>query len=55
MRHEAPVRTKTLLYGLLCVPFVFPTWWMVTSPFKPVSEIFAFPLRPLPTDWDTSA
>ncbi|WP_326640279.1 carbohydrate ABC transporter permease [Streptosporangium sp. NBC_01755] len=49
---------KTLLYGLLCllcVPFVFPTWWMVTSSFKPVSEIFAFPPRLLPADLDISA
>ncbi|MEU4547231.1 carbohydrate ABC transporter permease [Nonomuraea dietziae] len=40
------MRRKTLLYGLLCVlcvPFVFPTWWMATSSLKPVSEIFAFP------------
>ncbi|GAA0831055.1 carbohydrate ABC transporter permease [Streptosporangium amethystogenes subsp. fukuiense] len=58
MRHETPTRLKTLLYGLLCllcVPFVFPTWWMVTSSFKPVSEIFAFPPRLLPADWDVSA
>ncbi|NUP21423.1 MAG: carbohydrate ABC transporter permease [Streptomyces sp.] len=40
------MRRRTLLYGLLCVlcvPFVFPTWWMATSSLKPVSEIFAFP------------
>ncbi|WP_030911595.1 carbohydrate ABC transporter permease [Streptosporangium amethystogenes] len=58
MRHETPTRLKTLLYGLLCllcVPFVFPTWWMVTSSFKPVGEIFAFPPRLLPADWDVSA
>ncbi|MEU8383412.1 carbohydrate ABC transporter permease [Streptosporangium sp. NPDC048865] len=58
MRRETPVRLKTLLYGLLCVlcvPFVFPTWWMVTSSFKPVGEIFAFPPRLLPADWDLSA
>ncbi|GAA3413853.1 carbohydrate ABC transporter permease [Streptosporangium vulgare] len=58
MKREIPVRLKTLLYGLLCVlcvPFVFPTWWMVTSSLKPVSEIFAFPPRLLPADWDFSA
>ncbi|MEU3166552.1 carbohydrate ABC transporter permease [Streptosporangium sp. NPDC006930] len=58
MRREIPVRLKTLLYGVLCVlcvPFVFPTWWMVTSSLKPVSEIFAFPPRLLPADWDFSA
>ena len=43
---------KVALYGLLCVlliPFVFPTWWMVTSSVKPISEIFAFPPSSLPT------
>ncbi|GAA0243350.1 carbohydrate ABC transporter permease [Cryptosporangium japonicum] len=37
---------RNWLYGPLCllaVPFLFPTWWMVTSSFKPVREIFAFP------------
>ena len=40
---------KVLLYGLLCllcVPFVFPTWWMVTSSMKPISEIFSESLLP---------
>jgi multiple sugar transport system permease protein len=42
-----------VLYGLLCVlalPFIFPTWWMVTSSVKPISEIFAFPPSLIPTD-----
>ncbi|GAB7043565.1 MULTISPECIES: carbohydrate ABC transporter permease [Catenuloplanes] len=46
------VRAKTALYGLLClmaVPFVFPTWWMVTSSVKPVSEILSWPPSPVPT------
>ena len=37
---------KVVLYGLLSVlaiPFVFPTWWMITSSFKPINQIFAFP------------
>lgn len=34
-----------LLLGVLSVPFVFPTWWMITSSFKPMSEI----LRSKPT------
>ncbi|GAA3041161.1 MULTISPECIES: carbohydrate ABC transporter permease [Streptosporangium] len=58
MKREPSVRLKTLLYGLLCVlcvPFVFPTWWMVTSSFKPIAEIFAFPPRLLPAGWDLSA
>jgi multiple sugar transport system permease protein len=40
------------MYGLLCVlalPFLFPTWWMVTSSVKPVSDIFAFPPTLFPT------
>ena len=43
------MRTKVFLYGLLCllcVPFVFPTWWMVTSSLKPNADIFAFQLWP---------
>jgi multiple sugar transport system permease protein len=51
-------RTKTLLYGLLCVlaiPFVFPTWWMVTSSVKPVADVFRFPPSLIPTSFDASA
>ncbi|GAA2899562.1 carbohydrate ABC transporter permease [Streptosporangium fragile] len=58
MKREMSVRLKTVLYGLLCVlcvPFVFPTWWMVTSSLKPIQEIFAFPPRLLPETWDFSA
>jgi multiple sugar transport system permease protein len=43
-------RMKLLIYGTLCLlslPFIFPTWWMVTSSVKPIDEIFAFP----PTIW----
>ena len=32
-----------LLLRAAAIPFVFPTWWMVTSSVKPISEIFAFP------------
>jgi multiple sugar transport system permease protein len=51
-------RRKVVLYGLLCVllvPFVFPTWWMVTSSLKPISDIFVFPpqLFPAHPDWST--
>lgn len=45
-------RAKVLVYGALCVlaiPFVFPTWWMITSSVKPIGDIFAFPPSPLPT------
>jgi len=43
------LKAKTFLYGvllLLCVPFVFPTWWMVTSSLKPNADIFAPGLWP---------
>ena len=35
---------------VLCVPFVFPTWWMVTSSLKPVGDIFSFPPDLLPAN-----
>ena len=50
-------RVKLALYGLLCVlcvPFVFPTWWMVTSSVKPISDIFAFPPALVPSRFDFS-
>ncbi|GLY20099.1 sn-glycerol-3-phosphate transport system permease protein UgpE [Kineosporia sp. NBRC 101677] len=54
MSPELSPRAKVWVYGLLCllaVPFVFPTWWMVTSSVKPVSEILAFPPSLLPTSF----
>lgn len=58
MRTDLSPRMKLGLYGLLCVlsiPFLFPTWWMVTSSIKPISDIFAFPpqLIPRTVDWST--
>jgi multiple sugar transport system permease protein len=55
MKAELSARAKVMVYGTMCVlliPFVFPTWWMVTSSFKPVSEIFAFPPQLIPHSWD---
>lgn len=52
------MRRKTVLYGLLCVlciPFVFPTWWMVTSSLKPVGQIFASPPSLFPSSIDAGA
>lgn len=46
MRHDISARAKMAVYGLICVlaiPFVFPTWWMVTSSLKPETDIFTFP------------
>lgn len=51
-------KAKTIVYGLLCLlalPFLFPTWWMVTSSMKPVSDIFAFPPSLIPSTLDFSA
>ncbi|WP_037083467.1 carbohydrate ABC transporter permease [Neorhizobium vignae] len=58
MKAELSPRRQVFLYGLLCVlliPFVFPTWWMVTSSVKPISDIFAFPPQLVPAryDWTT--
>ncbi|UIY28234.1 carbohydrate ABC transporter permease [Neorhizobium galegae] len=55
MKAEPLPRRQVFLYGLLCVlliPFVFPTWWMVTSSVKPISDIFAFPPQLLPESYD---
>lgn len=51
-RPRRPVKRIALMVALivLAVPFVFPTWWMVTSSFKPMSEILRIP----PTLWPTS-
>ncbi|WP_225768777.1 carbohydrate ABC transporter permease [Inquilinus sp. Marseille-Q2685] len=58
MRADLSPRARLAIYGLMCVlaiPFVFPTWWMVTSSFKPVQEIFAFPPALLPRSFDLDA
>ena len=60
MNAEPSARMKVALYGLLCVlliPFVFPTWWMLTSSLKPISDIFVFPPQLFPThpDWSSYA
>ena len=58
MSRKLSPRARVALYGALCVlavPFVFPTWWMVTSSLKPVGEIFAFPPSLVPTDVSLNA
>ncbi|RCS22768.1 carbohydrate ABC transporter permease [Phyllobacterium salinisoli] len=55
MKAELSARRQVFLYGLMCVlliPFVFPTWWMVTSSVKPISDIFAFPPHLVPQNYD---
>jgi multiple sugar transport system permease protein len=51
-------RGQVAVYGmlaLLSVPFLFPTWWMVTASMKPANEIFAFPPSLLPDTFRTDA
>ncbi|MEV4625121.1 carbohydrate ABC transporter permease [Micromonospora sp. NPDC049523] len=58
MNSRLPLRARVALYGVICllaVPFVFPTWWMITSSFKPVADIFAFPPSLFPDDLSFSA
>ena len=43
--------TLYLLLGVLSIPFVYPTVWMVLAAFKPAHEIFATPPTLLPKDW----
>lgn len=40
-----------LFLAALAVPFLFPFLWMVSSSFKPLNEIFAFPPTLLPSEW----
>ncbi|KRA42550.1 carbohydrate ABC transporter permease [Devosia sp. Root635] len=57
MKTDLSPRMKVALYGLMCVlliPFVFPTWWMLTSSVKPISDIFAFPPDLWPRRFDFS-
>lgn len=45
---------RVLLYVvlfILCVPFVTPFWWMITSSFKTYNEMFTFPPTLLPQTW----
>lgn len=46
-----------LKYGfmlVLSIPFLFPFWWMFTSSFKTVDEVFAYPPKLLPEQWHFS-
>jgi multiple sugar transport system permease protein len=55
MKTDLSPHLRVALYGLMCVlliPFVFPTWWMVTSSIKPISDIFAFPPQLIPQNYD---
>jgi multiple sugar transport system permease protein len=52
-RSRLPRPGRVALFVLLCllaVPFLFPTWWMVTTSFRPISQVFAFPPPLWPSD-----
>lgn len=58
MKTELALPVRLTLYGLLCVlavPFLFPTWWMITSSIKPINRIFAFPPELFPSVVDFSS
>jgi multiple sugar transport system permease protein len=47
--------SKVLFFGalsLLALPVIWPFWWMFTSAFKKLYEIFAYPPTFLPTTWN---
>ncbi|WP_290056630.1 carbohydrate ABC transporter permease [Amycolatopsis solani] len=45
-------RAKIACYAVmvvLAVPFVFPTWWMITASLLPANEVLAYPPKLFPT------
>jgi multiple sugar transport system permease protein len=54
-----PRWAKATLYVVMCllaIPFVFPTWWMVTASLLPANDVYAsspklFPVHPLWSDY----
>lgn len=53
-RSQVPRIVLYVVLGVMAIPFLFPTWWMITSSFKSVHDIFAFPpsLLPLSPSWE---
>lgn len=52
-RRRLPRPGRVALFvtmSVLAVPFLFPTWWMVTTSVRPISQVFAFPPSLLPRD-----
>lgn len=50
-------RAKVACYAVmvvLAVPFVFPTWWMITASLLPANEVLAYPpkLFPASPQWE---
>lgn len=48
-RWQRALVTVGLAIGL--IPLLFPLWWLVSSSFKGLNEIFAFPPTLLPREW----
>ena len=46
-RWKASVIALYALLTVLTIPFLFPAWWMVSTSFKPISQVLEFP----PTLW----
>jgi multiple sugar transport system permease protein len=43
---------RATLYGsliVLTIPFVFPTWWMITASLLPANEVLSYPPKLFPT------
>lgn len=58
MRTRRRIGPRVVLYvvmAVMAIPFLFPTWWMITSSFKSVQEIFSFPPSLLPLSPTTAA
>lgn len=43
--------TLYVLLVIMVIPFVFPTFWMILSSFKPQAELFKKPPKLLPEQW----
>lgn len=56
-RRGTPI-TGWKLFGLYLIllvaliPFLFPTWWMVTASLKPTTEVFKFPGSLIPNSFE---
>jgi multiple sugar transport system permease protein len=50
-------KLRYVLLVLLAVPFVFPTWWMITASLLPANEVLSYPPKLIPTSprWENYA
>jgi multiple sugar transport system permease protein len=53
LRRSSGTTLKMAALLLLCLPFVFPFWWMITGSFKTLNEIMARPAL-FPSTWRPS-